>query len=233
MSFRQKLQYHLVKKLGISNKDASNLILSSQVKVNQIIVNDNIQIKPLDEIEILNQINQINDKKYFIILNKPVGIESTLNPDIENNLLTFLPQIKGLFHIGRLDKESEGLMLFSNEGKIHDKILRNKNQEVLKKYLVKVDSEIDEDFIIKMESGIEILGTKTLHCKLQKLDSNSFNIWLNQGLNRQIRRMCYKLEKEVTKLKRLEIGEIKLGDLEPGKSRELNIDEISYLKNLF
>lgn len=233
MSFRQKLQYHLVKKLGISNKDASNLIVSSQVKVNQNIVIENIQIKPLDEIEILNQNNQIYDKKYYLILNKPVGIESTLNPDIENNLLPFLPQIKGLFHIGRLDKESEGLMLFSNEGKIHDKILRNKNQEVLKKYLVEVDSEIDEDFIAKMESGIEILGTKTLPCKLEKLDSNSFYIWLNQGLNRQIRRMCYKLEKEVTKLQRLEIGEIKLDDLEMGKLRALNFDEISYLKNLF
>lgn len=233
MSFRQKLQYHLVKKLGISNKDASNLILSSQVKVNQIIVNDNIQIKPLDEIEILNQINQVKDKKHFIILNKPVGIESTLNPDIENNLLPFLPQIKGLFHIGRLDKESEGLMLFSNEGKIHDKILRNKNQEVLKKYLVEVNSNIDENFISNMESGVEILGTKTLQCRLQKIDSKSFYIWLNQGLNRQIRRMCYKLGKEVTKLKRLEIGEIKLENLEAGKTRNLNEIEISYLKNLF
>ena len=223
----------MVKKLGISNKDASNLILSSQVKVNENVVNENIQIKPLDEIEILNQNNQFYDKKYYLILNKPVGIESTLNPDIENNLLPFLPQIKGLFHIGRLDKESEGLMLFSNEGKINDKILRNKNQEVLKKYLVDVDSEIDEDFIAKMESGIEILGTKTLPCKLQKLDSNSFYIWLNQGLNRQIIRMCYKLGKEVIKLKRLKIGEIELGELEPGKTRELSHDEIQFLKTLF
>ncbi len=233
MSFRQKLQYHLVKKLGISNKEAKNLILSSNVKVNQITINENIQINPLDEIEILNQPIVNSELKYFIILNKPVGIESTLNPDIENNLLPFLPKIKGLYHIGRLDKESEGLMLFSNEGKIHDKILRNKNQEVLKKYLVEVNSNIDENFISNMENGVEILGTKTLPCRLQKIDSKSFYIWLNQGLNRQIRRMCYKLGKEVTKLKRLEIGEIKLENLKAGKTRNLNEIEISFLKNLF
>ena len=223
----------MVKKLGISNKEALNLILSSKVKVNQIVISENIQINILDEIEILDQNIHNVDVKYFFILNKPIGIESTLNPDIEHNLLPFLPQINGLFHIGRLDKESEGLMFFSNVGQIHDKILRNNNQEVLKKYLVEVNSDIDEEFISKMESGVEILGTTTLPCKLQKLDSKTFHIWLNQGLNRQIRRMCYKLGKEVIKLKRLEIGEIKLGDLETGETRDLTKSEISYLKSLF
>lgn len=233
MSFRQKLQFQLVKTLCISNKEATDLIRNSKVKVNQIITINNIEIKPLDDIEVDGRLIQSKSNKAFFILNKAPGIECTLNPIIKNNLLPFLPKIEGLFHIGRLDKDSEGLVLFSNEGKIHDKILRNSKQEVLKKYEVKINKEITNDFIHSMENGIEILSTKTLPCKLQKLDDFTFNIWLNQGLNRQIRRMCYKLNADVIILKRLEIGEIKLGNLEIGKTRNLNELELNYLKSLF
>ena len=233
MGFRQKLQFQLVKTLSISNKEAKLLIESGRVKINQQTTFLNEVIYPLDEIEVNGKIIQSLHSKSFFILNKPRGIECTFNPEIQDNLLSFLPETKDIFHIGRLDKDSQGLMLFSNEGKIHDKILRNTQKPVFKKYLVKINQKINPEFIQKMESGIEILGTITEPCKLEQLDETSFFIWLNQGLNRQIRRMCYKLGAEVLYLERHEIGEIKLGELPIGETRNLSQEELSFLQSLF
>ncbi|MFY8021828.1 MAG: pseudouridine synthase [Bacteroidia bacterium] len=219
--------------MAISNKEAKLLIESGQVKINDQICLENEFIYPLDEIEVNGNLIQSIHSKTFFILNKPKGIECTLNPQIPENLLSFLPVTKDIFHVGRLDKESQGLMLFSNEGKIHDKILRNQHNPVLKKYLVKINQIIHPEFIQKMESGIEILGTVTEPCKLQQLDQYSFFIWLNQGLNRQIRRMCYQLGAEVLFLERHEIGEIKLNQLPPGQTRDLLPAELLYIKSLF
>ena len=167
--------------------------------------------------------------KIYIAYYKPEGIESTLNKNIENNLADAISIKERLFPLGRLDKASEGLMILTNDGKIYNGVTNSKNDKE-KEYEVKVDLQIDDEFILKMGSGIEIMGQITKSCIVKKIDRNTFNITLKQGLNRQIRRMCYKLNFEVINLKRLRIMNITLDNLKPGELRYLNNLEIEDLK---
>ena len=126
--------------------------------------------------------------------------------------------IESVFPVGRLDKESEGLLLLTNNGKIFDKTLRAENN-IEKEYLVTVDKQITEYFICQMADGVIIMGQKTKKAVVEKLTDFEFRIILTQGLNRQIRRMCYKLGYEVEKLIRIRIGPVLLGDLAPSEIR--------------
>jgi 23S rRNA pseudouridine2604 synthase len=203
----------LVKKLQISNKEVQKLLLEKKILVNNITISANIEIVPEDEIKLENRVLQETKNFKYLAYYKPKGVETTLNQNIEDNLLAILPE-KEVFPIGRLDKASEGLLLLSDDGRLYDKILR-KEFNIEKEYEVKVDKLIDENFIKLMANGIEIMGKKTLPCKLEKIDDFTFRITLIQGLNRQIRRMCYKLNYEVLALKRIRIGGLKLGNLKP------------------
>ncbi len=216
MSFRLKLQYFLVKQLQISNIEAKVIIQNGEITINN---------KPIFENQVLNETQNINyksqvlqkGKQYiYYAFYKPKGIESTLDKQNKHSLISYLPNIEGLFPVGRLDKESEGLMLLTNNGKIFDKTLR-KEHGVSKVYVVKVDKIITNEFLNQMSTGIEILGQKTLPCTIQKIDDNNFEITLIQGLNRQIRRMCYKLNYEVLLLKRIKIGNLAIGNLQVGQ----------------
>ncbi len=220
MIFRKKLQYFLVKKLLISNKEAAVLIQNRAIKVNQVVVNQNIIIENHDKIEFENTILQIGFSLKYYAYYKPRGIETTMNEAIENNLKSTL-KIEGIFPIGRLDKASEGLLILTNDGTIYDKILR-KEFEVEKEYIVEVDKIVDETFINNMSGGIEIMGKKTLPCFAQKESDFSFKIILIQGLNRQIRRMTYKLGYEVISLKRIRIGSINIKNLLPNEMNEID-----------
>ncbi|MBC7389802.1 MAG: pseudouridine synthase [Opitutaceae bacterium] len=173
----------------------------------------------------------IEPDKIYIAYYKPVGIESTLNKSIENNLADALPIAERLFPLGRLDKASEGLMILTNDGKIYNGVTNSKNQKE-KEYEVKVDQAITEDFLLKMSTGIEIMGQITKACVAKKIDEFTFSIILTQGLNRQIRRMCYKLGYEVTYLRRIRIMNLTLGNLEKGEFRYLTETEIDELKIL-
>ena len=214
MTFRKRLQHFLVKRLNISNKSALALILEGKVLVNDLAVFENIEINIEDKVVYENQILQEGKQLIYIAFNKPRGIETTLNTDIMDNLKDILPFEESLFPVGRLDKESEGLLLLTNDGRFFDKTLRSEHQTE-KEYFVKVDKEITDDFILKMSSGINILGKITLPCPVKKVNEFTFKIILVQGINRQIRRMCYKLNYEVLELKRIRIGNILLGDLAP------------------
>jgi 23S rRNA pseudouridine2604 synthase len=214
MTFRKRLQYFLVKRLNISNKSALALILEGKIRINGSPVFENIEINIEDEIIYENQILQEGKQLIYVAFYKPRGIETTLNSEIPDNLKDILPFNESLFPVGRLDKESEGLLLLTNDGRLFDKTLRSEHQTE-KEYLVKVDKEITEDFINGMSSGVMILGKTTLPCVVGKVDNFSFKIILVQGINRQIRRMCYKLGYEVLELKRIRIGGILLGDLSP------------------
>ncbi len=220
MTFRNRLQYLLVVRLQISNKAALELILSGKVLVNGISVKSNIGFKKTDEVVFDGKVLQEGKKLIYIAFYKPRGIETTLNQAIPDNLKAILPFDEPLFPVGRLDKASEGLLLLTNDGTFYDKMLRHENN-VEKEYLVKIDKKIDENFIEKMSSGIVIMGKTTLPCRVQQVDDFTFNIILVQGLNRQIRRMCYKLHYEVLSLIRVRIAHIKLGDLAAGKFRIL------------
>jgi 23S rRNA pseudouridine2604 synthase len=216
MTFRKRLQYFLVKRLNISNKNALVLILEGKVLVNDAFVFENIEINIEDRIVYAGEMLQEGKKFIYVAFYKPRGVETTLNTDIPHNLKDILPFDETLFPVGRLDKESEGLLLLTNDGRLFDKTLRSEHQTE-KEYLVKVDKIITDDFILKMSSGINILGKTTLTCPVEKVDNFTFKITLVQGINRQIRRMCYKLGYEVLELKRLRIGNILLGDLAPSE----------------
>lgn len=225
MTFRNRLQYLLVVRLQISNKEALSLIFSGKVLVNGIAAKSNCELTQTDEVVYEEQVLQEAKKLIYIAYYKPRGIETTLNTTIADNLKDILPFEEDVFPVGRLDKESEGLLLLTNDGTVYDKILRNENKTE-KDYIVEVDKAITNDFLEKMSEGIVIMGKKTLPCKLAQIDDFRFKITLIQGLNRQIRRMCYKLDYEVLSLKRVRIGNISLGDLRAGEYRALNREEV-------
>jgi 23S rRNA pseudouridine2604 synthase len=214
MTFRKRLQYFLVKKLKLSNKEAVNLISIGAITINNTFCNENIEILETDLIQYNGSVLQEGKKLVYIAFYKPRGIETTLNTKIANNLKDILPFNEALFPVGRLDKDSEGLLLLTNDGKIFDKTLR-KEFEIEKEYLVEVNKAITTIFLQKMANGIEILGKTTLPSQIEQITESQFKIILTQGLNRQIRRMCYKIGYEVTKLVRIRIGNYTLGELNP------------------
>ena len=220
MTFRNRLQYLLVVRLQISNKNALALLLSGKVLVNGSAVKSNIEFKPTDEVIYENRILQEGKKLIYIAYYKPRGIETTLNSAIPDNLKNTLPFSEPLFPVGRLDKASEGLLLLTNDGTLYDKMLRNENK-VEKEYVVKVDKKIDQNFVNLMSNGIVIMGKTTLPCRVIPIDDFTFTIILVQGLNRQIRRMCYKLNYEVVSLIRVRIDQIKVENLTAGTYRFL------------
>lgn len=169
-----------------------------------------------------------NVKRKYIMLNKPVGIICTADPNEPDNVVSFIDHDDRIYPIGRLDKDSEGLLLLTNDGDIVNKILRASEKHE-KEYEVRVDKAVDYDFIKKMENGVHILGTTTLPCKLVKTGEKTFNITLTQGLNRQIRRMCEALGYEVRSLRRIRIMHLRLGNLKLGKWRNLSPTELSEL----
>jgi 23S rRNA pseudouridine2604 synthase len=146
-----------------------------------------------------------------------------LNEKIAQNLSSIINFKEKLFPVGRLDKESEGLLILTNDGYYFNKTI-NPASEVEKEYIVTVNKPITKEFIIEMSKGVEILGQITLPCKMEILDEFTFKIILVQGLNRQIRRMCFKLNYMVTSLKRVRIGKINLENLQPKEYRMIDIE---------
>ena len=224
LSFRNKLQYFLVKKLQISNREAQRLLFEGKVSVDGLVTAANVSVEPEQEIRFENTILQASKTFKYIAFNKPIGIETTLNKSIDRNISRILP-FDDVFNVGRLDKASEGLLILTDDGRIYDKILRNENK-IEKEYLVKLDKPLDDLFLNKMRSGVEIMGRLTLPCNVDLVDEHTFRIILVQGLNRQIRRMCYKLSYEVTSLCRVRIGNLHLGDLKSGDWRFFEIGEV-------
>mgnify|MGYP000420699723 FL=1 len=184
----------------------------------------------IDIIKVNNEPITKNDELVYIALNKPVGITCTTDRRIEGNVVDFIKHKERIFHIGRLDKPSEGLLLMTNDGDIVNKILRAGNEHE-KEYIVKVDRRITDEFLKRMRTGVPILDTVTKKCLVEKVGRYVFKITLIQGLNRQIRRMCEHLGYEVVTLKRLRIMNIHLENLEIGEWRDLTEKELTDLKN--
>ena len=181
-----------------------------------------------DEISVDGEIIQYKDKKkVYIAFNKPVGIEWTGNHKVKDNIIDYINHTERLFTIGRIDKQSEGLILLTNDGDIVNNVLRAENRKE-KEYIVTVNKKITTEFIDKMRKGVRIMGRITRKCFVKKIHENRFKIILTQGMNRQIRRMCEVLGYRVTKLKRVRIMDIHL-DTKVGEYRNLNNDEIGQL----
>lgn len=213
-----------------SRRQADKYIEQEKVIVNGKIATLGDRAMPGDVIEVDGKPITKNEHLVYLALNKPVGITCTTDRRIDGNVVDFIGHEERIFHIGRLDKPSEGLLLMTNDGDIVNKILRAGNEHE-KEYIVTVDRRITDEFINRMENGVPILETVTKKCKVEKVGRFVFKIILIQGLNRQIRRMCEYLGYEVVALKRTRIMNIHLGNLELGVSRDLTIEELNGLKN--
>lgn len=169
-------------------------------------------------------------EKVYLVLNKPVGIVCTADPREPMNVVDYLDYPVRVFPVGRLDKDSEGLLLLTSDGEIVNRLLRASGGHE-KEYEVTVDRPVTREFLEKMMAGVPILDTVTLPCRVRRTGERSFNIILVQGLNRQIRRMCEALGYSVRSLRRIRIMNIRLGGLKPGQWREVTEGELSELMN--
>ncbi len=209
-----------------SRRGADKWINEGKVTINGVVAELGSQVQPGDDVRYKGQKIGAEQKKehVYIALNKPVGITSTTERHIKGNIVDFVNHPLRIFHIGRLDKDSDGLILLTNDGDIVNEILRAENKHE-KEYIVTVDRPITHAFLQKMASGVEILDTVTLPCKVTQQSKYVFKIILTQGLNRQIRRMCSALGYEVHGLRRTRIMNIHLGNLPVGKWRDLTDKE--------
>lgn len=214
-----------------SRREADTLIEKKRVKVNGEVAVMGLKVTADDAIEVDGKLITNKPPLVYIALNKPRGIESTTDTRTANNIVDFVHHKERIFPIGRLDKDSEGLILMTNDGDIVNKILRSRNQHE-KEYIVSVNKPIDDDFLEKMSNGVPILDTVTKKCKVERIDKSTFRIILTQGLNRQIRRMVEYLGYRVVALKRIRILNINLGSLETGKWRSLSPLELHNLEEL-
>jgi len=213
-----------------SRREADKLIDVGRVTVNGQLPEKGQKVDEEDLIKVDGNIILKNVKMIYIALNKPPGIISTTDPTIENNIVDFLNHPKRLFHVGRLDKPSEGLIFMTNDGDIVNKILRAGNSHE-KEYIVKVDKKITAKFLKDMSNGVPIMDTVTKKCKVEQINDFEFKIILVEGLNRQIRKMCDYLGYKVYKLKRVRIMNIKL-DVPTGKWRYLTEKEMADMNKL-
>jgi len=188
------------------------------------------QVSPGDRVKVNGQTIEPQDAEdfVFIALNKPVGIESTTETTRPNNIVDFVNHGVRIFPIGRLDKDSQGLIFLTNNGDLVNKVLRAGNNHE-KEYVVTVNKPITDKFIQGMAGGVPILGTMTKRCPVEKLAPFVFNITLVQGLNRQIRRMCEHFGYEVVKLERTRIMNVSLNKLPVGEWRDLTERELTTL----
>ena len=207
-----------------SRRGADKLIEEGRVKINGRKAKIGDQVKPGDEVMVNGQRIRLARNNVYLALNKPVGITCTTEKNVKGNIVDLVNHPLRVFNIGRLDKDSDGLILLTNDGDIVNKILRAENNHE-KVYIVSVDKPITPEFVEKMSKGVRILGTKTLPCKVEQLSKYEFKIILTQGLNRQIRRMCEALGYEVYRLQRFRIMNIHLGNLPVGQWRDLTKKE--------
>lgn len=214
-----------------SRREADRFIENGKVTINGKRATIGMRVLPGQKVRVNGELI-INDiEPVYIAFNKPVGVVSTTDPQEKDNIVNFIRHEQRIFPIGRLDKDSQGLILLTNDGDIVNKILRVGNNHK-KEYLVTVDRPITDDFLTRMAQGVPILDRVTRRCEIVKINPHMFRIALIQGLNRQIRRMCSYFDYEVTKLERIQIMNIKLGKLGQGNWRELTPSEMEGLFDL-
>jgi 23S rRNA pseudouridine2604 synthase len=214
-----------------SRREADKYIEEGKVTINGVVAQTGTKVKPGDEVRLNGKLLSKRQDLVYMVLNKPVGITCTTERKVKDNIVDFVNYPKRIFPIGRLDKDSQGLILLTNDGDIVNKILRAGNNHD-KEYIVTVDKPITNEFITQMSKGVPILDTVTKPCIVRKESKYVFRIILTQGLNRQIRRMCEVFGYTVVKLNRIRIMNIHLKDLPIGKWRYVTTEEINTLNKL-
>ena len=227
-----RINKYLSAKGVCSRREADRLLEAGRITVDGTVAECGQQV---DDNNIIDVSKISNDKPEDILIafNKPVGIVcTTTNKQGNNNIVDYIGYSERIYPIGRLDKESDGLILLTNNGEITDRILRSVNGHE-KEYIVKVNKNITKDFLDKMSAGVYLkeLNVKTKQCRIYKVNSNTFRIVLTQGLNRQIRRMCQELGYKVEKLTRIRVMNIELGDIACGEYRVVEGAEKEKLYN--
>lgn len=214
-----------------SRREADKLIENGLVTIDGVKAEKGTKVSKGQVVKVNGKLISKEEDLVYIALNKPVGITCTTEHKVKGNIVDFVNHKKRIFPIGRLDKDSQGLIFMTNDGDIVNKILRAGNNHE-KEYIVTVNKPINEEFVRRMSNGIKILGQVTKKCYVKKEGNNTFRIILTQGLNRQIRRMCEALGYNVVKLKRIRIMNIELGDLKIGEWRDLTYKELKGINNL-
>ncbi|REB07993.1 23S rRNA pseudouridine(2604) synthase RluF [Sporosarcina sp. BI001-red] len=207
-----------------SRRGADKWIEAGRVVINGKTAELGSKVEDGDLVKVDGKPVSVEEQLVYLMLNKPVGITSTTERHVHGNVVDFVNHPLRIFHIGRLDKDSDGLLLLTNDGDIVNEILREEHGHE-KEYIVTVDRPITDQFVREMEQGVSILDTVTKLCKVRKLGSRKFNITLTQGLNRQIRRMCTALGYNVVSLRRMRIMNLTLGNLPVGQWRDLTDSE--------
>lgn len=208
-----------------SRREADAYIEQGRVTVNGREASLGDMVGDMDHVEVDgDKIGRRKKLPVYIAFNKPEGVTCTTDQADRTNIVDFIGYKERIFPVGRLDKDSEGLILLTNDGDIVNKILRAGNNNP-KEYIVTVDKPVTPDFINRMGGGVNILGITTKPCKIFRVKDTTFVVQLTQGLNRQIRRMCQALDYKVVKLKRVKVLNVTLGNLEPGRWRYLSPEE--------
>jgi len=214
-----------------SRREADRLIAAGQIKVDGIRAELGTKVGPDQEVRMGKRIIREKPRLIVLAVNKPAGIVCTEERRERKSIIRFLNYPARITYVGRLDKDSEGLLLMTNNGDIINKMMRAGNYHE-KEYKVTVDKEITEEFLTAMRTGVAILDTVTRPCEVEQIGKYKFRIVLTQGLNRQIRRMCEALGYQVRSLRRIRIMNIRLGDLKEGQYRELTDQELNELYEL-
>ncbi len=216
-----------------SRREADQYIEEGRVTINNELADKTMRVSAKDIVAVDGE--KVSSKKkqapIYIACYKPIGITSTTDTKDKTNIISYINYPKRIFPIGRLDKDSDGLIFLTNDGDIVNKVLRAGNKHE-KEYIVTVNKAVTPDFITQMGSGIPILGKKTKKCFVRKEGNRKFRIILTEGMNRQIRRMCQYLGYKVVTLTRIRIMNVSLGKLTPGKWRLLNAQEVTELNKL-
>lgn len=211
-----------------SRREADRLIESGRVTVDGKLAEKGIKIMPGQVVRVGKKIVSKQDEMIVLAVNKPTGIVCTEERRERNSIVRYLNYPVRVTYVGRLDKDSRGLLLMTNNGDIINKMMRAGNQHE-KEYKVTVDKAVTQEFLRKMAAGVPILDTVTRPCQVRKIGKYTFSIILTQGLNRQIRRMCEALDYQVKDLVRTRIMNVELGNLKEGEYRKLTDEELDCL----
>jgi len=214
-----------------SRREADKFIEGGRVTLNGVIAVKGNRVAEGDVVLLNGKPLRSNPKRIYIAFHKPRGLTCTTDLRDKSNVVSYINHTQRIFPIGRLDKDSEGLIFLTNDGDIVNKILRSRNGHE-KEYIVVVDKPLAPDFVRRMSNGIPILGTTTKQCAVEKKGQTTFRIILTQGLNRQIRRMCEYMGYEVKKLKRIRIMSMKMDDLAVVKWRYFTETEMKEIEEL-
>lgn len=214
-----------------SRREADRLVSEGKVRINGNLAEPGSKVFEEDDVTVDGKRLKGPDRKVYLAFYKPAGIVCTADKDEAANLMSYIDYPVRVTYCGRLDKDSEGLLLLSNDGDFMQKLMRGANGHE-REYLVRVNKPVTDEFLASMEKGVFLpeLNTTTKKCRIRKISDVTFTITLTQGLNRQIRRMCRAFDYHVRFLKRVRIENIQLGDMDPGAYRELEKDELSELK---